>query len=100
LGRGGFRATNMIVDLKMKNMSKYGTFYVKKGGRLFLVEPISEHANRNADWNNGIKEADLPFGGAVHPSDSIITDDKFKNIITLGPGISPLGYIDQICEDE
>ena len=81
-------------------MGKYGRFYVKKGDRLFLVEPISENANRNADWNNGLKKADMAKGGAVHPDESIITDDKFKNIVTLGPGESPLGYIDQMCDEQ
>lgn len=78
-------------------MSNTGRYTVHgKDGRTFVVEPISLHANRNADWGS-TDTTNLPIGGAVHPDDSIITEDKFKNIITLGPGVSPEGYIDQIC---
>jgi len=80
-------------------MSNTGRFYVKKGDRLFFVEPMSNHAGRNSDWKNGIKESDMAKGGAIHPDDSIITDENFKNIITLGKGESPLSYIDKICKN-
>jgi hypothetical protein len=76
-----------------------GRFYVKQNGRTFLVEPISEHSLRNAAWGQ-TDTTNLPIGGAVHPDDSIITDANFKNIITLPPGVSPLGYIESLLEDK
>lgn len=76
-------------------MKNSGRFYVKVKGRLFYVEPISKHADRNADWDNGMKN--YPIGGAVHPEDSVISEGKrYKNVVTLGKGVSPLGYIDQL----
>jgi len=77
-----------------------GTFYIKKGNRLFYVEPLHNHAERNADWNNGLKKKDMPIGGAIHPNDSKISEEKFKNIITLGVGESPLEYIDRMCQND
>ena len=59
-------------------MSKTGRFYIRHENRLFCVEPISKYADRNADWDNGIKATDLPDGGAIHPTDSIITDKNFQ----------------------
>lgn len=81
-------------------MSKTGTFYIRHEGRLFCVEPISKHAGRNADWENGIKKSDLPTGGAIHPDDSVITDKDFKNIQVLGKGVSPLSFIKNLIKDE
>ena len=74
-------------------MSKTGRFYIRHENRLFCVEPISKYADRNADWNNGIKASDLPEGGAIHPSDSIITNKNFKNIHMLKEGESPLSFV-------
>ena len=79
-------------------MKNTGVFYVQKGDRLFRVEPISKHADRNADWGT-TDTTNLPEGGAIHPDDSIIRDGQFKNIMTLGPGISPLSAIDKLCLD-
>lgn len=79
-------------------MSKTGRFYVCKGGRTFLVEPVSEHSMRNADWGK-TDTTNLPIGGAIHPDDSIITDENFTNIVTLGPGVSPLSYIEKLLEE-
>ena len=81
-------------------MSNTGRFYVHKDGRTFVVEPISKHANRNSGWKNGLKDSDMAKGGAVHPDDSIIKDDEFKNIVTLGPGVSPLSYIDKLLKEK
>jgi hypothetical protein len=76
-------------------MSNTGRFYVTQNGRTFLVEPISNHAMRNADWG-ATDTTNLPIGGSVHPDDSIITDENFKNIVTLPPGTSPLSYIEEL----
>jgi len=81
-------------------MSKTGRFYIHKEGRTFLVEPISKYAQRNAEWENGIKKSDLPKGGAIHPDDSIITDEDFKNIVTLNKVESPISYITKLLENE
>jgi hypothetical protein len=67
-----------------------------KTGRKFIVEPISEHAYRNADWNNGLKESDKPKGGAIHPDDSIITEKTCKNI-TMTDG-SPYSVIEKLLK--
>jgi hypothetical protein len=56
-------------------MSNTGRFYVKQNGRTFLIEPISNHAMRNADWGS-TDTTNLPIGGSVHPDDSIITDEN------------------------
>lgn len=43
----------------------------------------------------------MPEQGGVHPDDCIITaENGFKNIVTLKPGVSPLGYIDQLLNKE
>lgn len=79
-------------------MSNTGRFYVKQNGRTFLVEPVSNHSMRNADWGS-TDTTNLPIGGAVHPDDSIITDENFKNIVVLEPGVSPLSYIEKLLEE-
>lgn len=81
-------------------MSAYGVFTVVKNGRVFKVEPISEHAERGADWGN-TDMSNRPIGGAVHPDDSTITaENGFTNIVTLDKGESPLGYIDELIRKE
>ena len=78
-------------------MGMYGRHTVeRKDGRRFVVEPISTHAMRNSDW--GHKDlSNKPIGGGVHPDDSIITKENgFKNIVVLGPGVSPYSYIDSL----
>lgn len=80
-------------------MSKTGRFYVTHKGRTFCVEPISKYAERNANWDNGLKKEDMPIGGAIHPNDSIIDDENFKNIAILGKGESPLSYIQKLIEN-
>lgn len=81
-------------------MSKTGRYYITKidkvtgKTRTFCVEPISEFANRNSDWNNGA--GGFATGGAVHPSDSIIDNTNFKNIHFLSKGESPNSFIDKL----
>lgn len=82
-------------------MGRYGVHTVTdfKSGRKFVVEPISLHADRNADWGK-TDTTNLPIGGAVHPDDSIITEENgFKNIVVLGPGESPMSAISSILKD-
>jgi len=77
-------------------MSTYGRFTVKSGGRTFVVEPISVHAYRGADWGH-TDLSNRPIGGAVHPDDSIICESNgFTNILVLGPGESPLSAIQDL----
>ena len=77
-------------------MSNTGRFYVRHGGRTFIVEPISNHPDRNADWTNG--GIDKIKGGAIRPEDSIIKDDEV--ITTLGPGESPLSFINNLLRED
>lgn len=81
-------------------MSREGRYTVKRGTRTFVVEPISKFAKKGADW--GHKDlSNRPEQGAVHPDDSIITEDNgFKNIVTLGPGESPDSHIDKIYKND
>jgi len=80
-------------------MKNTGRFYVKVKGRLFCVEPVSKYADRNADRDNGMKN--YPIGGAVHFEDSIVKEGKrFKNVVTLGKGVSPIGYIENLIAAE
>ena len=77
-------------------MGMYGRFTVQKGNRLFVVEPISKFAMKNANWGK-TDTTNLPIGGAVHPDDSIITKENgFKNIHTLAVGQSPNSFIDSL----
>ena len=90
-------------------MSTSGRFYVKRGGRTFVVEPIDNSEGKGKPkWGNlnpatGKIEGD--YGdknrGSIHEDDSIITEENgFKNIVTLGKGESPLGYIDSLIKNE
>ena len=82
-------------------MSQYGIQTVTdlKTGRKFRVEPISKHAERDAEWLNGIKKKDLPIGGAIHPDDSVITEENgYTNIHILKKGESYMSKISEIIE--
>ena len=88
-------------------MSSNGRFYVKQGGRTFVVEPIG---NPNAREKHGdidpiTKKMTGSYGekypGTIHPSESIISEDNgFKNIVTLEPGHSPFDYINKLLEEK
>lgn len=78
-------------------MSKTGRYTVEVDGRIFIVEPQSEFANRNADWEKGMR--DKPKGGATHPDDSVINKKTCKNIITLPKGSSPESYIRKLIAE-
>lgn len=86
-------------------MSKTGRYFIVKDGRKFLVEPIDntfglgrkkwgdiDPATKTVQGDYGNKEI-----GAIHENDSIITKENgFKNITTLGVGVSPDSYINTI----
>ena len=75
-------------------MSKTGTHIVKIKGRTFIIEPINEFPERNADWTNG--GIDRIKGGAIKPEDSQITEEQ--HVITLPPGVSPYSFIEKYIE--
>lgn len=89
-------------------MSKTGRFFIKKGGRTFLIEPIDNTKGKGkAVWgdvnpatgkvegNYGIKDV-----GSVTESESIILKENgFKNIKTLGVGESPESYIENLIAE-
>ena len=82
-------------------MGQYGRYavYDPISGRKFVIEPISRFAEKGADWGK-TDLSNRPIGGAVHPDDSIITEDNgFKNIVVLGPGESPMSAINSILKD-
>ena len=77
-------------------MSKTGRYTISKGGRTFLVEPISPFFDRNGEWG-GPDLSNMPVNGAVHPNDSIITEENgFTNIQILPPGTSPDGVVSDL----
>jgi len=83
----------------MSYTGRYYTTIIDNTGksRTFCIEPISEFPDRNADWTNG--GIDEVTGGALLPQESLITNDKFKNIYLLKPGESPNGFIKDLIEN-
>ena len=86
----------------LKNSAETGRFLVvTKSGRKFLVEPIGYTKTNFGDINPATKQIEGSYGdkykGSIDKSESLITKENgFKNIITLGVGESPLGYIDML----
>jgi hypothetical protein len=82
-----------------------GRFLVTtKTGRKFLVEPIGWSKTSFGDINPATKKVEGNYGdkyrGSIDAKDSVITTENgFKNIIMLGEGESPLGYIDMLEEE-
>ncbi len=82
--------------------SETGRFLVTtKSGRKFLVEPIGYTKTGFGDINPATKKVEGDYGdkykGSIDKSESVITKENgFKNIIDLGIGVSPLGYIDML----
>ena len=80
-------------------MSNTGRFYIKKGDRLFCVEPIDNSKGMGKrKWGNlnpatGNIEGNYGNKGSITEEESIITKENgFKNIIMLEEGVSPIGY--------
>lgn len=85
-----------------------GRYYVvdQATGRKFCVEPIAGRNEKVDDKvfvnggasGNAEKNKSNPLGGSVHEEDSIITQENgYTDIMTLGPGKSPNGYIEWLC---
>ena len=86
-------------------MSDTGRFYVTTPeGRKFVVEPIDFHIGKQKLWGDvdpATKKMVGSYGeknrGAIHPDDSIITKENgCTNITMLGPGESPMSFIDKL----
>lgn len=86
----------------LKNSADTGRFLVTtKSGRKFLVEPIGYTRTNFGDINPATKQVEGDYGskyrGSIDARDSVITKENgFKNIVMLGEGESPLGYIDML----
>ncbi len=89
-------------------MSDSGRYYVTTPeGRTFWVEPNDPNEGKQKLWGDldpATKKLTGDYGnknrGAVHPDDSIITKENgFKNITTLGPGESPMDYINKLLKE-
>jgi hypothetical protein len=72
--------------------------------RKFWVEPISQRNERidgHAFTNGGISGDEVKnkqTGGSVKEEDSYITfENGFTHITTFGAGVSPNGYIEELC---
>jgi hypothetical protein len=89
-----------------KDRDHTGRFVVRshKTGYAYYIEPLD--TGKRPDWgdiNPATGKVEGAYGGkykgAIHPSESLITEDNgFKNIVTLPPGMSPHGYINMIDE--
>lgn len=89
-------------------MSDTGRFFVTVGTRTFCVEPIDNAVGKRKQWGDidpVTKKTTGDYGeksrGAIHEDESIITTENgFKNIVMLEPGVSPIGFIDQLLAAE
>lgn len=82
-------------------MSNSGRYFITdiKSGRKFCVEPIGDDRNNWGDYDPVTKKFTGNYGekyrGSIEEEDSIITEENgFKNIVTLGVGVSPESYIE------
>lgn len=100
----------MDKDFKKKflmNRDETGRFIVKslRTGRTYYVETLDE--GEMTDWGDldpVTKKMTGAYGlkhkGSVRPEESLITKENgFEKIHTLGPGESPLDYINRIDEE-
>ena len=85
--------------------SDTGRYFVvdAKTGRKFCVEPIGNDRNDWGDIDVVTKKLTGEYGkkhrGSIDESNSVIKESNgFKNIITLGPGVSPQSYIDKLLK--
>lgn len=86
-------------------MSATGRYYVTtKEGRTFWIEPIDNSGAHHSTWGDvdpASKKVTGSYGekhrGSIHEDESIITKENgFKNIAMLPPGVSPMGYIEEL----
>ena len=100
----------MDKDFKKKflmNRDETGRFIVKslRTGRTYYVETLDE--GEMTDWGDldpvtkkMTGAYGLKYKGSVRPEESLITKENgFEKIHTLGPGESPLDYINKIDEE-
>ena len=101
------KTVDMDKDFKnrfLMNRDETGRFIVKslKTGKTYFVETLDE-GERN-DWGDldpvtkkMSGDYGLKYKGSVRPEESMITvENGFDKIHTLGPGESPLDYINRI----
>lgn len=89
-----------------KDRDHTGRYVVRsfKTGYSYYIEPLDGGERRDfGDINPATGKIEGAYGekykGAIHPSDSLITEENgFKNIVLLPPGQSPEGYINGIDE--
>ena len=82
----------------MSDNGRY-TYTDIKSGRKFVIEPIGDDRNNWGDFDPVTKKFTGNYGekhrGSIDEKESIITKENgFKNIVDLGPGISPESYIE------
>lgn len=89
------------------NRDETGRFIVKseRTGKTYFVEPIDgDERTVWGDYNPATKTFETgnygKYKGSVRPSESMITKENgFEKIHSLGPGESPLDYIERIDEE-
>jgi hypothetical protein len=89
------------------NRDETGRFIVRssKTGKTYFVEPIDgDERTVWGDYNPATKTFETgnygKYKGSVRPSESMITEENgFEKIHSLGPGESPLDYINRIDEE-
>lgn len=89
-----------------ENTDHTGRFVVtsKKTGYSYYIEPLDTGSRTGwGDVNPATGKVEGSYGGkykgAIHPSESLITEENgFKNIVVLPAGTSPHGYINMIDE--
>ena len=91
----------------LTNRDETGRFIVKSlvTGKTYFVETIDEGERSSwGDYNPATKTFETgaygKYTGGVRPEKSMITEENgFDKIHTLGPGESPLDYINRIDEE-
>ena len=89
------------------NRDETGRFIVRssKTGKTYFVEPIDgDERTVWGDYNPATKTFETgnygKYKGSIRPSESMITKENgFEKIHSLGPGESPLDYINRIDEE-
>lgn len=84
-----------------------GRFIVKslKTGKTYYIEPLDDGNNTKwGDLNPSTKKLEGDYGskykGSIKRSESLITEENgFDNIVELGPGESPINYINRIDDE-
>jgi len=99
---------NTIKKQFLTDTDNTGRFIVKSNrtGITYYVEPLSEGTKRS--WGDLIPGKDgqgtegnygSKYRGSINKEDSLITSENgFKNIEILNPGVSPLGTIHELDE--